>query len=158
MATLRKQAQAKGMSPATLAHLLLLQALGAGGTAAKTPARADEGGQAPLLGRLRALLAVDLSVAHGWTDLQERLAAHGYTFRERGGGLALYCTATAARTCKASDLGWSYADLMRRFGAPFPGHAQLDLARRMVRRADPGTHPSLFPDMEDEDIILFEDE
>lgn len=166
-ATLRRRAQAHGMSPATFAHLTLVQALNDHSAAARTPDRVEERPpqsppQAPpgaLLGPLRALLAVDLAQADGWDDLQSRLARHGYTFRERGGGLALHCLNTAARLCKASDLGWPYADLMRRFGAAFPGHAHDWLAHRVLQRSDPGAHPSLFPDLiEETDIILIEDD
>ncbi len=162
-ATLRRRARAHGMSPVTFAHLMLVRALHEPGAAARTPDRVEEKPpQCPpeaLLGPLRALLAVDLAKADGWDDLQERLARHGYTFRERGGGLALYCLNTAARLCKASDLGWSYADLMRRFGAAFPGHSHDGLAHRVLHRADPGAHPSLFPELiEEPDIILIEDD
>lgn len=151
-ATLRRRAQAHGMSPATFAHLTLVRALNDPSAIARTPDRLEE--RPPKvppgahLGALRALLAADLAQADGWDDLQGRLARHGYTFRERGGGLALHCLNTAARLCKASDLGWPYADLMRRFGAAFPGHAHDWLA-----------HPSLFPDLiEETDIILIEDD
>ncbi|WP_461427051.1 hypothetical protein [Gymnodinialimonas sp.] len=163
LTVLRQQAQARRMSPATLAHLLLMHALGQNHSAARTvrPQRDDreEGrGDPTLLGCLRTLLAADLSGAQGWDALQARLAQHGYTFRERGGGLALYSTSTAARICKASELGWSYADLIRRFNAPLPGHSQESLARRMLHRADLGAHPDLFPDLVEEDVILIEDE
>ena len=160
LTALRSRARAEQMSPATLAHKLLVEALGTDLRAARTPERAEETHDQPLLGRLRALLAVDLAWAETWNDLQARLASHGYTFRERGGGLALYCTTTAAHICKASDLGWPYADLMVKFGAPFPGHSHKELARRVLHRAEVGDHPDLFPDLlEDEgEIILVEDD
>ncbi|MEJ6390008.1 hypothetical protein [Gymnodinialimonas ulvae] len=158
-ATLRRRAQAHGMSPATFAHLLLVQALRDPGAAAPAPDRAEARPAQPLLGPLRALLAVDLASAGSWDDLQERLAHHGYTFRERGGDLALYCLTTAARLCQASDLGWSHGELMRRFGVVFPGPAQDGLAHRALQNTTPGAHPSLFPELEDaSDIILIEDD
>ncbi len=156
---LRHRAQANGMSPVTFAHLLLVQSLTEQRETARIPERVEERRSQSLLGPLRALLAVDLAQATGWEDLQERLAVHGYTFRERGGGLALHCLSTAARICKASDLGWPYADLMRRFGAAFPNHSHDWLAHRVLEKAKPGAHPSLFPDLgEEPDIILIEDE
>ncbi|MCK0096112.1 relaxase/mobilization nuclease domain-containing protein [Yoonia sp. F2084L] len=105
-------------------------------TRAKSARRADE----QLVAPLRALLADDLAYANGWDDLQARLSRKGYELREAGGGLALHDTA-GARLCKGSDLGYSYTRLMRRFGAPFPGHShrylytkQLDEQRaRLVR-------------------------
>lgn len=160
---LRAGARAAGMSPSEHAARLLSKALLR--DAARTPSRAEERPE-DLLAPLRALLAADLSRATGWADLQDRLSLHGYTFRERGGGLALYSITTAAHICKGSSLGWSYADLIRRFDAPFPGHSHTHVAERVLKRAVPQTqkHPSLFPDpgelfdMDEDDLILFEDE
>ncbi len=169
-AALRRMAQAAGVAPSDMArHLLtVLLSMPSPGDAARIPAGVEAGaaGRPALLAPIRALLAADLSGAVGWSDLQTRLARHGYTFRERGGGLALYCTRTAAAICKASELGWAYADLMRRFGQPFPGHshdwiAQRSLRPAMSRKYD---HPDLFADPggaeneddADDDIILVE--
>ncbi len=87
-------------------------------TRAKKPVRADERLVAPL----RALLADDLAFATGWRDLQSRLSAKGYAFREAGGGLVLVRLPSGDRVAKASELGYSYSKLARRFDAPFPGH------------------------------------
>lgn len=97
----------------------------------KTPARADE----TLLAPLRALLASDMAVARTWHDLQNRLKSKGCALREAGGGLALHSHPDGTRLCKASELGASYATLMRRFNAPFPGHAHRALARRVMASA-----------------------
>lgn len=165
LTALRASARAAGMSPSEQATRLLTKSLIH--DAARTPFRAEErsGAAETLLAPLRALLANDLSHATGWDDLQTRLARHGYTFRERGGGLALFSTTTATRICKASALGWAYSDLIRRFDAPFPGHSHTHVAERVLKRPVPQTqkHPSLFPDpgddlVDDDDIILFEDE
>lgn len=102
------------------------------GRAAKTPARADE----QLLAPLRALLASDIAAASGWAELQNRLKAKGYAFREAGGGLALHSFPEGVRLCKASELGASYSALMRRFNAPFPGHAHRHLVERYLGRDD----------------------
>lgn len=85
----------------------------------KTVVPADEQTVAPL----RALLADDFAFAQGWTDLQNRLRAKGYSLRENGAGLALHKSACGTRMCKASELGNSYARLMRRFLTPFPSHS-----------------------------------
>ncbi|WP_224816579.1 relaxase/mobilization nuclease domain-containing protein [Hasllibacter sp. MH4015] len=162
LSALRTKARNTGRSPSLEAARLLSQVLI--GDAARTPVQAEE--RHDLLAPIRARLAADLAQATGWQDLQARLARHGFTFRERGGGLALYSTKTAARICKASELGWAYADLVRRFGAPFPGHSHTHVADRVLngpaRRSS--RHPSLFPDpgtawpSDDDDPILFEDE
>ena len=93
---------------------------------ARPPIRADERLVAPL----RARLAEDLAHATGWDDLQARLRAKGYVLRAAGGGLALQDWPGDRRICKASELGFSYARLMRRFGAPFPDHPHRHLTAR----------------------------
>ena len=95
---------------------------------AKPPVRVDERLVAPL----RARLAGDLAEATGWEDLDGRLRAKGYVLRAAGGGLALHRYPCDQRLCKASELGFSYARLMRRFQAPFPGHAHTWLADKML--------------------------
>ncbi len=97
---------------------------------AKPPVRADERLVAPL----RARLAGDLARARDWADLDRRLRAKGYTLRAAGGGLALHDWPGDRRICKASELGFSYSRLMRRFGAPFPGHSHTWRADRMLRK------------------------
>lgn len=86
---------------------------------AKKTARADERLVAPL----RALLANDFAYASGWPDLQQRLHRKGFGLREAGAGLALVRVPSGERIAKASDLGYSYMRLLRRFDAPFPGHS-----------------------------------
>ena len=83
---------------------------------------------------LRARLEGDLARATGWDDLQRRLRARGFALREAGGGLALHEWPGGRKLCKASDLGHGYAQLMRRFGEPFPGHRQRWLADRILGR------------------------
>lgn len=176
LAALRSSARAAGMSASEQAVQLLSKSLIR--DAARTPFPAEEQADTAqsLLAPLRALLANDLARTTGWEDLQDRIARHGYTFHERGGGLALFSTTTATRICKASALGWSYADLIRRFDAPFPGHSHTHVAERVLKRpisncsgpkhSGPKAqkHPSLFPDpgddvgYDDDDLILFEDE
>ena len=94
---------------------------------AKTPNRADERLVAPL----RALLADDLAYAKDWSDLQARIGAKGYRLAESGGGLILQDRDTGVRLCKASELGYSYSALLRRFDSVFPGHAHSAPLRRI---------------------------
>ncbi len=94
---------------------------------AKTPVRADERLVAPL----RALLAGDFAYARNWGDLQSRLSDKGYRLAESGGGLILQSRDTGDRICKASELGYSYSALLRRFDCVFPGHAHSAPLRRI---------------------------
>lgn len=86
---------------------------------AKTPNRADE----QLVAPLRALLAHDFAYATSWQDLQQRLAIKGYRIAESGGGIVLQRHQDGSRICKGSELGYSYALLMRKFKVPLPGHS-----------------------------------
>lgn len=95
---------------------------------AKNPVRADERLVAPL----RALLADDFAFSKTWEDLQKRLRAKGYILREAGAGLALHRQSCGTRVCKASDLGNSYARLMRRFLTPFPNHSHRYLPEKIL--------------------------
>ena len=97
-------------------------------TRAKKAVRADERLVAPL----RALLADDFAFSQGWDDLQNRLQLKGYMLREAGAGLALHRHPCGTRVCKASDLGNSYARLMRRFLTPFPNHSHRYLPERIL--------------------------
>ncbi|SFN54171.1 hypothetical protein SAMN04487859_104146 [Roseovarius lutimaris] len=94
---------------------------------ARPPVRADERLVAPL----RARLAGDLAEAGDWQDLQARLRSKGYVLRAAGGGLALHDWPADRRICKASELGFSYSRLMRRFHTPFPGHGHRWLFDRI---------------------------
>lgn len=95
---------------------------------AKKADRPDERLVAPL----RALLADDFAYAVDWTDLLTRLAHKGFALRESGGGLILVRHPSGDRVAKASELGYSYSRLMRRIGAPFPGHRHAYLFRKEV--------------------------
>lgn len=116
---------------------------------AKTPNRADE----QLLAPLRVLLASDLAEARSWSELSSRLSDKGYELREAGGGLALHSFPEGVRLCKASELGYSYGTLMRRFGTPFPGHRHAYLAQRLLEPNTPATF--LSPDLDDSVIEPF---
>ncbi|EKE74263.1 hypothetical protein [Celeribacter baekdonensis] len=83
---------------------------------------------------LQAYLAHDFAYASGWDDLQEVLRAKGYELAERGGGLILQTT-EGERLCKASQIGQPYSALMKRFGAPFTGHAHTHLAQHSLGQA-----------------------
>ncbi|MDF1872935.1 hypothetical protein [Vannielia sp.] len=98
---------------------------------AKTPRRADE----QLVARLSALLAPAFAAAQSWGDLNRRLRKQGYELVPAGGGLALHETEQGERLCKASEMGYGYARLIRRFGQAFPGHSHRWLAERVLKEA-----------------------
>lgn len=111
-----------------------------------------------LLAPVRARVAADIGQATGWDDLQSRMRAKGYIFRERGGGLALHRLSDGERLCKGSEIGAAYADLMRRFRAPFPGHSHRHLVSRILG-GDPAATPVMHPVppvWDDDDPVLIE--
>ncbi|WP_299414189.1 hypothetical protein [uncultured Sulfitobacter sp.] len=109
----------------------------AGGREGDTDAR--------LLAALQALLARDMAEASSWENLQERLKPHGYVLRRQGGGLVLYKTSCGTRVCKGSELGFSYATLVARFGVPMPDHphTSASVGTMPAGRIDPTRHAML---------------
>lgn len=77
-----------------------------------------------LLAALGALLAGDMVAARDWDDLAKRLRPHGYALHPAEGDLTLVKVSCGTRVCNASDLGFGYGDLVRRFGTDMPGHTR----------------------------------
>ena len=94
---------------------------------ARPPIRADERLIAPLRARLAPILGRETT----WESLQAALRCAGYELRQAGGGLALHSHPDGVRVCKASELGFSYSQLMLRLRAPFPGHTHTHLFERL---------------------------
>lgn len=109
-----------------------------------------------LLAPVRARVAADLAQATGWGDLQARMKAHGFVFRERGGGLALHRLSDGEKLCKGSEIGAAYADLIRRFHGPFPGHSHRRLVARILGGdvVAPMRHRPPPSDRDDDDPVL----
>ena len=80
--------------------------------------RADD----TLVAALQALLAAQMALAESWEDLALRLAEAGYELRPAGGGLTMHRRPCGTRLCKASELGFPYRALVKRFGCGMPGH------------------------------------
>ncbi|QDC11436.1 hypothetical protein FHY55_20345 [Oceanicola sp. D3] len=97
-------------------------------TPAKTPRRADE----RLVARLAALLAPAFADAESWSHLTDLLHRLDHELRPAGGGLAVHRLSDGQRICKASEIGQAYSRLIRRFGAPFPGHSHRYLVERVL--------------------------
>lgn len=91
-------------------------------------ARRDEVIDEQLLGRLRLLVAEALFESTNWCQMQAALRARGLHYIPAGGGLNLIDPETGEVLCKGSQVGPGYQDLVRRFGAGFPGHGRPGLA------------------------------
>ena len=70
-----------------------------------------------------------MALAEDWPDLALCLAEEGYELRPAGGGLTLHRRPCGTRLCKASELGFPYRALVKRFRRGMPGHpyGALDL-------------------------------
>jgi hypothetical protein len=93
-------------------------------------ARRNEVPDERLLIRLRLLVAEALAVSESWGQLQRALLK----FAPSGGGLVLTDLADGGTLAKSSQVGPAYLDLVRRFGAGFPGHPLPGLAIRALAR------------------------
>lgn len=129
---LTARAEADDVTPGHLVRTLLHREFAR--APAKRPNRADE----RLVARLQRLLAPTMASAASWSDMEWRLAQRGYALHPAGGGLALH-DAQGNRLCKSSELGFAYSRLVRRFGAPMPGHPHRmqHLLTKKAAGADP---------------------
>ena len=97
-------------------------------------ARSDEVIDERLLVRLRLLVAEALANSESWGQLQRALGQRGLKFIASGGGLLLVDATTGEVFAKSSQVGPAYLDLVRRFGAGFPGHPRPGLAVQALAR------------------------
>ena len=104
---------------------------------AKTSNRTDE----RLVAALQALLARDMAEATSWSNLSYRLARHGYGIAPAGGGIILIRRPCGTRVCKASELGFAYRTLVKRFRAGLPGHPHGTLGLRFETEDDAVIEP-----------------
>lgn len=91
---------------------LCVAAIPAGGN------RADPAGKE----REKHHLAEFFETAADWGTLTEDLRKRGYRLRPQGTGLAIYGTNDGRHLCNTATVGFRYRKLVKRFGAPMPGH------------------------------------
>ena len=87
-----------------------------------------------LLVRLRLLVAEALSESQTWHDMAFALDKRGLAFQPSGGGLVLIDARTNRPLCKASEVGPSYARLVRRFASPNPAYRKAGSAAASISR------------------------
>ncbi|MCX7565696.1 hypothetical protein OS189_05010 [Sulfitobacter sp. F26169L] len=69
-----------------------------------------------------AMLCRQFTAARNWPDLINRLAIEGMELRPTGAEIGIHIAATGRHLCNGSAVGAPYAQLVKRFGAPLPGH------------------------------------
>lgn len=85
---------------------------------------------------VRRIVASAVSASHDWKDLNYCLSQDGLELAPKGGGLVVRSLAPRQDICKASEIGFPYSKLIRRFKSGFPGHAHEWLAERILGGAD----------------------
>ncbi|WP_102224010.1 hypothetical protein [Acidimangrovimonas sediminis] len=90
--------------------------------------RRSEAPDEALLDRLRRLVAEALENSTDWQGYRCALRDRGLDIAPKGGGLVVRSAADGRELAKASLVGPGYLPLVRRFGAPMPGHPQTRLA------------------------------
>lgn len=79
--------------------------------------------------------AVDQST--NWHALRAALQKDNLDIIPKGGGIALVRADSKDHICKASEAGFGYPSLIKRFGEGFPGHAHGWLADRILDQNSP---------------------
>lgn len=69
---------------------------------------------------LREMIADTLFAATDWAGLQRALLKEGFALRADGYSLGLYAWPSQQMVCKTVELGFSYAELIRRLGSGEP--------------------------------------
>ena len=73
-------------------------------------------------GRIQRALEPIFKTAEDWDGLMARLARRKYELRPMGTGLAIYALPQGRHLCNTATVGFRYRALVKRFGAPMPGH------------------------------------
>lgn len=81
---------------------------------------------------LHDVMKAAVSEAHDWQTLSVALARRNLELAPKGGGLVLRDSQSGAELAKASSIGFAYANLIKRFGAGFPGHTHTWVAERAL--------------------------
>jgi hypothetical protein len=85
--------------------------------------------------RLRGSVETALAQSHDWAGVRLAMDRYGIAYHPSGGGLIIIDSSTGEVLCNASDVGPSYGDLVRKFGAGYPGHPKPWLAEEALAKA-----------------------
>ena len=108
-------------------------------------AKAEEDTERRLIVALQALLARDMADAGDWDDLATRLRPHGYEMQVRDGSAVLVKSSCGTSVCKASELGFSYASMVKRFDTSLlkADRSKTHLGTMPAGNIDPTRHAML---------------
>ncbi len=74
--------------------------------------------------------------SNDWGELAISLARHDLELIPKGGGLSVRNKSKNSELCKASELGFSYSKLIKRYQSGFPGHTHTWLVDRVLGNED----------------------
>jgi len=86
----------------------------------------------PGVAMLRELVEDILFRAASWQELQSALVAEGFALKIEGYGLVLHAWPSDEPICKSGDLGYPFAELLRRLG---PGEPPVPAAPDALKEA-----------------------
>lgn len=95
------------------------------------------------LDQLEKTVQAAVKEVSNWKSFQNLLIQKNLEFWPKGGGLVLRKYDSKEEICKASQIGFPYSRLIKRFGEAFPGHSHQWLANRILDRDN---HSLIEPD------------
>ncbi len=85
---------------------------------------------------LREKFKAAVLASTSWDELQEKLRSEGFELKPKGGGIIAQSLSDKGETHKASELGYAYSRLIKRYGAGFPGHPHTWLVAKVLGEED----------------------
>lgn len=76
-----------------------------------------------------------VEVSSTWDELQHELRKDGLEVAPKGGGISIVRADTKTDVCKASQVGYAYAKLIKEFQAGMPGHSHDWLVKKVLGEA-----------------------
>ena len=88
-------------------------------------------------GRLQRRLEPVFRTARDWESLIAELDRRRLVLRPQGRGLALYAHPQGRHVCNTATIGYRYRALVKKFGAPMPGHPHGPVPPEAMEAAEP---------------------
>ena len=124
LASLRAQARTAGVTPGQYLRDFVASKSGREKAPDDVPRPKGTG-----VAMLRELIEDILFSARDWDGLQGALVAEGFALRVKGYGLMLHAWPSDEPICKSTELGFPYAELIRRIGPGEPAPPEQALSK-----------------------------
>ena len=87
---------------------------------------------APTLEKYKPTVGSAVMASSDWNELAINLARHDLELAPKGGGLVVCRKSEQKVLCKASELGFPYSKLIKRYQCGYPGHSHTWLVDRVL--------------------------